>query len=173
METAETTPHLHSPPPLPSPQGRGERGRGERVRGYFQSTVWNALESSWRRCYTECDLKVTRQAPIRSMEAKPRCIRHYVAADGACPFREWMADVRKQRIHAKISQRLDRAEQGNFGKWKSVGEGVCELIIDFGPGYRVYFGQDGDLVVLLCVGDKTSQEEDIKKAKHYWEDYNA
>jgi putative addiction module killer protein len=84
-----------------------------------------------------------------------------------------MAKVRKQRIHAKISQRLDRVEQGNLGRWKSVGEGVCELIIDFGPGYRVYFGQDGNLVVLLCVGDKTTQEEDIKRAKQYWEDYNA
>ena len=84
-----------------------------------------------------------------------------------------MAAVRKQVIHAKISQRMDRVEHGNLGRYKSVGQGVCEFVINFGPGYRVYFGQDGDTVVLLCVGDKSSQEEDIKRAKRYWEDYNA
>ena len=84
-----------------------------------------------------------------------------------------MAAARRQPIHAKILQRLDRVEQGNLGKWKSVGEGVSELIIDFGPGYRVYFGQDRDSVVILCVGDKSAQEEDIKTAKRYWKDYNA
>ena len=107
------------------------------------------------------------------MEARPRRIAHYVAADGSCPFREWMAAARKQVIHAKISQRIDRVEQGNLGKYRSVGEGVCEFIIDFGPGYPVYFGQDGDSVVLQCVGDKSTQAEDITRAKRYWEDYNA
>ena len=84
-----------------------------------------------------------------------------------------MAAVRKQKIHAKILQRMDRIEEGNLGKHKSVGEGVCEFTINFGPGYRIYFGQDGDFVVLLCVGDKSTQEEDIKKAKRCWKDYNA
>jgi len=84
-----------------------------------------------------------------------------------------MGDARGSVIRARILQRLDGVEQGNFGKWKGVGEGVCELIFDFGPGYRVYFGQDGDDVVLLCVGDKSTQGSDIKTAKEYWKDYNA
>ncbi len=54
-----------------------------------------------------------------------------------------------------------------------MGEGVVELRVDFGPGYRIYLGQDGDLVILLCGGTKGSQEENIKTAKKYWKDYNA
>ena len=70
--------------------------------------------------------------------------------------------------------RLDRVEQGNLGKHHSVGEGVSELVIDFGPGYRVYFGQDGmDLVILLIGGDKSSQQQDIQTARKYWREYNA
>jgi putative addiction module killer protein len=84
-----------------------------------------------------------------------------------------MATVRRHKIHAKILQRIDRVERGNFGKHKSVGEGVCELIVDFGPGYRVYFGQDGNEVVLLCAGGKSTQNRDIDTAKRYWKDYNA
>lgn len=70
--------------------------------------------------------------------------------------------------------RLDRVERGNFGSHHSVGDGVTELVIDFGPGYRIYFGQDGkDLVILLIGGDKSSQRTDIKTAKEYWRSYNA
>jgi putative addiction module killer protein len=107
------------------------------------------------------------------VEAKPRRILNYVAPNGVCPFKEWMANARGQRIHAKILQRIDRVERGNFGKCKSVGEGVCELIVDFGPGYRVYFGQDGSDVVLLCAGDESTQDQDINTARQYWKDYNA
>ncbi len=84
-----------------------------------------------------------------------------------------MEDARGSAIHTKIIQRLDRVEDGNLGPWKSVGEGVYELIINFGPGYRIYFGQDGDDVVILLVGDKGRQERDIRTAKDYWTDYNA
>ena len=70
-------------------------------------------------------------------------------------------------------RRMDRIENGNFGDCYPVGEGVSELRIDVGPGYRIYFGQDGDLVVLLHGGDKSTQEKDIKMAKRFWRDYNA
>jgi len=70
--------------------------------------------------------------------------------------------------------RLDRVEGGNLGVHRSVGDGVTELVIDFGPGYRIYFGQDGmELIVLLAGGEKKSQQADIERAKRYWRNYNA
>jgi putative addiction module killer protein len=70
--------------------------------------------------------------------------------------------------------RLGRVELGNFGEHRGVGEGVFELVIDVGPGYRVYFGKDGkQLVILLIGGTKGSQAADIETAKKYWRDYNA
>ena len=69
--------------------------------------------------------------------------------------------------------RLERVRAGLFGKWRPVGEGVIELKVDFGPGYRVYIGVDGNSVILLLAGAKASQKADIKTAKEYWSDYNA
>ena len=68
--------------------------------------------------------------------------------------------------------RVNRAKLGNLGDYRSVGAGVIELRIHFGPGYRVYAGLQGeDLIVLLCAGDKGSQSKDISKARVYWEDF--
>jgi putative addiction module killer protein len=70
--------------------------------------------------------------------------------------------------------RLERVELGNLGDHRGIGEGVFELRIDFGPGYRIYFGLDGsELVVLLIGGTKKTQQRDIDTAKHYWRNYNA
>lgn len=75
---------------------------------------------------------------------------------------------------ARIQVRLDRLEQGNFGDSKSVGEGVRELRIDVGPGYRVHLAEDGPRIVLLLIGgDKTTQARDIQTAKRYWKDYQG
>jgi putative addiction module killer protein len=68
---------------------------------------------------------------------------------------------------------LDRVEDGNFGDCSPVGSGVHELKIHIGPGYRVYFGQDGDFVILLNGGKKATQDRDIKTAKQFWDEYNA
>ena len=77
-----------------------------------------------------------------------------------------------QKGRACIRTRLDRVALGNLGDCEPVGEGVSELRIAFGPGYRVYFAQDGDtIVLLLCGGDKSTQVKDIKRAKEYWADY--
>lgn len=64
-----------------------------------------------------------------------------------------------------------RIRTGNFGKCKPVGEGVSESKVNFGPGFRIYYGIDGDLIVLLCGGDKSFQDDDIKRAKRLWRDY--
>jgi putative addiction module killer protein len=89
-------------------------------------------------------------------------------------FREWLAALRDRRAAAKIAVRLARLEQGLFGDIKPVGEGVSELRIDYGPGYRVYLIQRGlVVVVVLCGGDKSGQARDIKRAMEMarqWED---
>src|SRR3977135_974643 len=89
-------------------------------------------------------------------------IRYYVAAGGHQPFAEWYAEL-EAVARAKVARAIIRLEQGNFSNVKSVGEGVLEYRIDFGPGYRVYFGRDGDvLVILLTGGTKKSQQRDIR-----------
>jgi putative addiction module killer protein len=75
-------------------------------------------------------------------------------------------------IQAKIISPLNRVASGNLGDYKSVGKGVFELRIDYGSGYRIYFGQIGNtIILLLCGGDKSTQKKDIIKAQDYWQDY--
>ncbi|KRR04979.1 type II toxin-antitoxin system RelE/ParE family toxin [Bradyrhizobium valentinum] len=98
-------------------------------------------------------------------------IRYYVDVSGVAPFAEWFAEL-EQMASAKITRAIARMEQGNFSNAKGVGEGVLEYKIDFGPGYRVYFGRDGDtIVILLTGGTKKRQQRDIDAAKAYWRDY--
>ena len=106
------------------------------------------------------------------MEAPPKEIRVYVTEEGRKPFTEWIASLRDIKARAKIRVRLDRVSLGNLGDCHGVGEGVEELRIDYGPGYRVYFGQEGaTIVLLLCGGDKSTQTKDIDTAKRYWNEY--
>ncbi len=105
-------------------------------------------------------------------EATPRELEIYVTEEGRAPFAEWLDSLRDIRGRVKIRTRLDRVRLGNISDRTSVGEGVQELRIDFGPGYRVYFGQAGvKVVLLLCGGDKSTQTQDILQAKSYWKDY--
>jgi putative addiction module killer protein len=106
------------------------------------------------------------------VENSPRESRIYTMSSGSRPFSDWLKGLRDLKGRATIRVRLDRLEQGNFGNSEPAGEGVRELKIDFGPGYRVYFAEDGPKIVLLLLGgDKKSQKKDIKTAKRYWEDY--
>ena len=107
------------------------------------------------------------------MDAKPKQIRIYETAAHSRPFEKWMDGLLGQKIHGIILNRIDRLEKGLFGDSHSVGQGVSELVIDFGPGYRVYFGQDGDQIILLTGGTKRGQSRDIADAQKYWRDYNA
>src|ERR1700751_5644889 len=98
-------------------------------------------------------------------------LRYYVAAGGGQPFAEWFAELGPVS-RARVTRALARLEQGNFSSVKSVGEGVLEYRIDFGPGYRVYFGRDGDaLVILLTGGTKKRQQRDVEAAHDYWRAY--
>jgi putative addiction module killer protein len=108
----------------------------------------------------------------RGMEVQPREIQEYQTVEGKIPFAEWLDALRDREARATIRNRLKRVEAGNLGNCRPVGERVFELKIDFGPGYRVYFAQVGLIVILLlCGGDKSTQEPDILKAKEYWREY--
>jgi putative addiction module killer protein len=101
-------------------------------------------------------------------------VREYQTADGSTPLTDWLDNLRDGAARARIVARLDRLKAGLLGDWKSAGEGVCELRVDHGPGYRVYYGQDGNtLITLLCGGDKRTQAKDIERAHAYWKDYKA
>ena len=108
------------------------------------------------------------------MDVRPRELVEYLTADGRSPFGEWLVKLQDARARAVIRKRLNRVRLGNLGDCRGVGAGVMELRIDFGPGYRVYCGEDGTtIVVLLCGGDKSSQVADIQRAKFFWEDYGS
>ena len=81
-------------------------------------------------------------------------------------YRIWYRNLKDINARVRIDLRLNTLKKGNFGDYKSVGEGIFEIKIDYGPGYRLYYKKTGvDIVVLLCGGDKTTQSEDIEKAK--------
>jgi len=108
------------------------------------------------------------------MGAKEQQICYYHTKDGQRPFANWFTKLRDQRAQQRIDGRLARVELGNFGDAKGVGEGVLELRVDYGPGYRVYLGRDGlEVVILLCGGNKRRQDKDIAQAKEYWADYKG
>ena len=105
-------------------------------------------------------------------DVHPREIQIYRSANGRQPFTEWLESVRDTSMQDRIQARVNRLRFGNFGDSKFVGGGVYELRLNFGPGYRIYFGQAGStIVLLLCGGDKSSQARDIERAKTYWLEY--
>lgn len=98
-------------------------------------------------------------------------IRNYKTGDGEVPFDHWFNDL-DSIAAAKITTAVLRMQSGNLGDHKSVGKGVTERRIDFGPGFRVYFGRDGDEIILLLLGGtKKRQQKDIETAQAYWADF--
>lgn len=99
-------------------------------------------------------------------------IRHYVSRSGHDIYQEWLDKLKDARGRVAVQRRVDRVIAGNFGDHKFCRDGVSELRIDVGPGYRVYCAQtDKIIVLLLCGGDKRSQQPDIKRAVEYLDDY--
>ncbi|WP_284776950.1 type II toxin-antitoxin system RelE/ParE family toxin [Agrobacterium sp. lyk4-40-TYG-31] len=100
-------------------------------------------------------------------------IVEYIERNGISPFGRWFAKI-EARAASKVTIALTRMEQGNLSNVKTVGSGVLEYRIDYGPGYRVYFGRDGDeLVILLVGGTKARQQNDIETAHGLWRDYKS
>jgi putative addiction module killer protein len=99
-------------------------------------------------------------------------IREFVK-EGSSPFSAWFSAL-DSTAASKVTTALYRLKFGNFSNVRPVGSGVSEYKIDFGPGYRIYFGQDGStLVILLTGGTKKTQSTDIEKAKTFWLEYKA
>lgn len=93
---------------------------------------------------------------------------------GKMPFQQWLNNITDIKTRVAIELRIDRLTIGNFGQNKSLGGGLYELKIDIGPGYRIYFCKIGQqIILLLCAGDKKSQQKDIIKAREYLKDYKA
>jgi putative addiction module killer protein len=104
-------------------------------------------------------------------EAREREVVYYETGSEVCPFKKWFDRIRDKRALQAVDARIARLRAGNLGVSRSVGEGVMESKVDLGPGYRIYFGIDGDVIVLLRGGDKSTQDADIALAKSFWSDY--
>ena len=99
-------------------------------------------------------------------------VRRYLSEDGRDFFGEWLKKLKDRRARAQIETRLTRLSLGNFGDCKPIAAGVSELRIHFGSGYRVYYGMEKQtIVLLLCGGDKRTQDRDIEKAIERWNDH--
>ncbi len=106
------------------------------------------------------------------METEPREVIYYKKEGGVVPFLQWLYSIKDGVTKARIRIRIDRVAAGDLGDYHPVGEGVNELRLNYGPGYRIYFGFDGQkIIVILCGGDKGSQNKDIRLAKKYWKNY--
>lgn len=103
------------------------------------------------------------------MSVKTRIIDYFTSPSGRQPARDWLDSIKDKITQAIIYKRIRQAGLGNFGKNRSVGHGVHELKIDYGPGYRVYYGIHKDeLILLLMGGSKRTQNSDIEKAQTNW-----
>ena len=105
-------------------------------------------------------------------DVQPREIQYYRTPNRQRPFIEWLESIQDRKTQRRIRARIERLKFGNFGDVKFIGEGVFEIRLHFGAGYRIYFGKvDRTIILLLCGGDKSSQTRDIEQAKTYWQEY--
>ena len=103
------------------------------------------------------------------MKVKERLVEYFVASNGKVPVKEWLSSIKDPLTQAILYKRIRQAADGNFGDSKTVGSGVFEMRINYGSGYRIYYGIHKDEVILLLVGgSKRTQSSDIEKAKIFW-----
>ncbi|MCF6777528.1 type II toxin-antitoxin system RelE/ParE family toxin [Thiotrichales bacterium 19X7-9] len=101
-------------------------------------------------------------------------VKIFKTKDGKEPFLVWLNKIKDKVIQARIKRRIDRLYFGNEGDYKSVGDGVFELRMAFGSGYRVYYAKEKDVIyILLSAGDKKTQSKDIQLAKKYWNEFKS
>ena len=106
------------------------------------------------------------------MQAREREVEYYDGPAG-CPFADWRRGITDNKLKQAVDARITRLRAGNPGVSRSVHGGVLESVISMGPGYRIYYGIDGDTIVLLCAGDKSTQATDIEMAKRLWAEYKG
>lgn len=110
----------------------------------------------------------------QNMHDEPFEISLFQTETGVSPFEDWFQSLKDEKTRSIVRARLARVRLGNFGDRKPVGEGVMELRVQHGPGYRIYYAMSGRTVVLLLTaGDKSTQKKDIKKAISYWNEYRS
>lgn len=101
-------------------------------------------------------------------------IRHFLTESGTDVFSQWLEELDDPKTRSRIEIRLLRVERGILGDVEYLRDGVSEFKLDFGPGYRIYFGKEGRrIIILLCAGDKSTQKKDINRAIDYWKEYQA
>ena len=108
------------------------------------------------------------------MQIVTREVRNYITPEGRNPFRQWMARLPDKKARANIQKRIARLQEGNFGNFRRLNRDLYELRINYGPGYRVYFGMfTSRIVILLCGGRKGTQQRDIARAQNYWNELRS
>jgi putative addiction module killer protein len=108
------------------------------------------------------------------MDNQARVIELYIKTDGQIPYQNWLERIKDKATRARIINGVTKMEKGNFGISEGVGDGVIELKLDFGPGYRIYYALEEEKIILLLVGgSKKSQKDDIKQSKVYLNDYRS
>jgi putative addiction module killer protein len=107
------------------------------------------------------------------VQARPRNVEVYESASEAAPFDDWMRDLKDPVGKAAIDAKVALLRRGSLGNHRDVGDGLIELKVNVGPGYRVYIADDGRNSLILLAGRKNTQKQDIKAAKRYWNDYKA
>jgi putative addiction module killer protein len=108
------------------------------------------------------------------MQVVAREVRNYITPEGRNPFRQWLTQLQDKRTRANIQRRIARLQEGNFGDFRRLNRDLYELRINYGPGYRVYFGiLASHVVILLCGGQKGTQQRDITRAQNYWNEIRS
>lgn len=111
-------------------------------------------------------------SPIDYNENMNKTIEYYQTKNGKCPFEDWIRSFKDKTTKMRILKRIERLEEGHYGEYKKLTDELFELKLQFGKGYRVYYSDiDNKLVLFLTGGDKHKQSDDIKKAIEYLNDY--